>query len=104
MQLYNFVTNLRRYYHFEKTFDLTKKKSKYIVVTLIVGRLIQALVISVLRQHTLIAACVILSIQAILAVTMTIARPYTKTPYNLISIISEWTVTGFLAIDLVMNL
>ncbi len=104
LQLINFLTNLKMYFHFDKTFDLSNRKVKYIVATIILTRIAQALVISVLRNSTFTAACIILGLQVMLAMSVLIFRPYIKTFYNMLTIIGEWTVTGFLSISLVLNL
>ena len=83
---------------------MTNRRTKYIVGALILTRIAQALVISILRNQTFVASCAILGLQSILAIYMTISRPYTKTIYNLVNILGEWTVTAFLSINLVINL
>lgn len=103
-QIYNLLKNMKRYYHFDKTFDLTNRKVKYVVAMIIFIRISQALVISLFRNNTFVAACIILAAQVFLTTGFIIFRPYTKSLYNLLNIIGELAVTGFLSIDLILNI
>lgn len=104
VQLYHFVKNLKGYYYLDKTFDLSNRKVKYIVGAIIMTRLAQALSISLFRNNTFAAACIILGAQTLLAMLMTISRPYKKTFYNILNILGEWTVAGYFTINLLINL
>lgn len=103
-QIYHLLRNMKRYYNFDKTFDLTNRKVKYIVGMIIFTRISQSLAISVFRNNTIVAACIILAAQVLLTIGFLIFRPYTKSLYNLLNIIGELAVTGFLAIDLILNI
>jgi hypothetical protein len=71
---------------------------------IIFTRIGQALVISLFRRNTFIAACIILTAQVLLTVGFIVFRPYTKPLFNLLNIVGELAVTGFMAINLVLNL
>jgi hypothetical protein len=104
VQIYNLLKHMKLYFHFDRTFDLANKKIKYVVAMIIFTRIGQALVISLFRRNTFIAACIILTAQVLLTVGFIVFRPYTKPLFNLLNIVGELAVTGFMAINLVLNL
>ena len=104
VQIYNLLKHMKLYYHFDQTFDLANKKIKYVVAMIIFTRIGQALVISLFRTNTFIAACIILAAQVLLTVGFIVFRPYTRALFNLLNTLGELAVTGFMAINLVLNL
>lgn len=86
-QLYDLIKNLKMYYYFDNMFDLNNKRIKYFIGALIIIRIIQAASIALLRKQTLIAVIVIVSLQAILSLTVTILKPYTKKTYNILTVL-----------------
>jgi hypothetical protein len=95
---------MKKYYHFDKTFDLTNRKVKYIVGMIILTRISQSLAISLFRNNTLVASCIILAAQVLFTIAFIVFRPYTKFLYNILNILGEFAVTGFLSIDLILNI
>lgn len=87
-QLYDLIKNLKKYYYFDNMFDLNNKRIKYFIGALIIIRIIQAASIALLKKQTLIAAIIILSLQAILSLTVTILKPYTKKTYNILTVLA----------------
>lgn len=86
-QLYDLIKNLKMYYYFDNMFDLNNKRIKYFIGALIIIRIIQAASIALLRKQTLIAVIIIVSLQAILSLTVTILKPYTKKTYNILTVL-----------------
>jgi cysteine-rich repeat protein len=104
VQIYNLLKHMKLYFHFDRTFDLANRKIKYVVAMIIFTRIGQALVISLFRTNTFIAACITLAAQVLLTVGFIVFRPYTRPLFNLLNIVGELAVTGFMAINLVLNL
>lgn len=88
----------------DKTFDLQNPRVKYALGVLIFTRIAQAALITVLRKQTLMSSIIILCLQGLLAVFIAVFRPYRNTFYNLLNVVAEWSVVGFLAVNLVSNL
>lgn len=103
-QIYDLMKNLKKYFYFDKMFDLNNKKIKYFILSLIIMRILQSVSIALLRKQTLIAAIFNLSLQAVFTIAITLLRPYTIKTYNLLTIISEWSVLAFLSVNLFINL
>jgi len=79
---------MSEYYYFNQIFDLSNKKIKFIIGGLILIRMCQAILISSLRKQTYTSSKTILILQFLLAISMTVFRPYKKTIYNVFSMLS----------------
>lgn len=67
-------------------------------------RILQSIAIALLKHHTLMSTIALLILQGLWTIIFTIFRPYEKSLYNILNMLTEWSVTGFLTINLLVNL
>lgn len=104
VQVFHFLSSLKQYYFIDKTFNLQNTKIKHLLGIIILVRILQSIAIALLKHQTLMSTIALLILQGLWTIIFTIFRPYEKSLFNILSMLTEWSVTGFLTINLLVNM
>jgi len=85
-QMVHFIRYFRKYLFFDTIFDSRNEKVKKYLTAFFVSKVICALLISLLRNHTLVSCILIFLIQLVFSIMATLMRPYLNKIMNILTI------------------